>query len=80
MAEGQFNRYYILGLCRRAIACDANEVVVYRAKPVADPRPESEALVGERLNAAQLMEELRPVKESLGHKLLKPNSGLSVHL
>jgi hypothetical protein len=80
MAEGQFNRYYILGLCRRAVASGADEVVVYRAKPVTDPRPESEAMVGEHLNAAHLVEELRPVQSSLGHYLLKPNSGLSVHL
>lgn len=80
MAEGQFNRYYILGVCRRAMASGADEVVVYRAKPVLKPRPESEALVGEHLSAAQLVKELRPVQESLGHYLLKPNSGLSVHL
>ncbi len=80
MAEGQFNRYYILGLCRRAIADGIREVVVYRAKAVADPRPESESLIGERLDAATLAGEIRPVQQSLGHSLLQPNSGLSVHL
>lgn len=80
MAEGQFNRYYILGLCRRAIANGIREVFVYRAKPVSDPRRESESLIGERLDPTALADEIRPVQQSLEHTLLKPNSGLSVHL
>lgn len=80
LAEGQFNRYYILGLCRRAATEDKAEVVVYRAKAVLQPRPESEALVGTRLKASDLIPQLRPVQTSLNHALLKPNSGLSVHL
>jgi len=80
LAEGQFNRYYILGLCRRAATENKAEVVVYRAKEVLQPRPESEALVGTRLNASDLIAQLRPVQSSLNHALLKPNSGLSVHL
>jgi len=79
MAEGQFNRYYILGVCRRALELDGR-VTVYRAKDVLNPRPESQALVGAVRNAAELIEQIRPVDSSLGHELLKPNSGLSVHL
>lgn len=80
LAEGQFNRYYILGLSRRATAENRADLTVYRAKLVRDPRPESEALVGKRLRATDLIEELRSVQSSLKHELLKPNSGLSVHL
>ena len=78
MAEGQFNRYYMLAVCGRAIASGTPHVVVYRAKEVAAPRPESEALVGQRLDPLTLADEIRPVDASLGHALLKPNSGLSV--
>ena len=80
LAEGQFDRYYILGLSRRTTAENRADLTVYRAKPVKDPRPESEALVGKRLRATDLIEQLRPVQSSLKHELLKPNSGLSVHL
>ena len=80
LAEGQFNRYYILGMCRRAAATNQPDVVIYRAKAVSMPRAESEALVGTRLRVTDLIAQLRPVQSSLGHELLKPNSGLSVHL
>jgi hypothetical protein len=80
MAEGQFNRYYILGVCLRAIASGSNMVTVYRAKAVSAPRPESEALVGQRIDATRLAGEMRSVQQSLRHELLRPNSGLSVHL
>jgi hypothetical protein len=80
MAEGQFNRYYILGVCRRAIAEGKADVWVYRAKQVLVPRPESETLIGKRLSPSELIGQMRPVDSSLGHELLKPNSGLSVHL
>lgn len=79
-AEGQFNRYYVLALCRRVLAERKPHVTVYRAKTVVDPRPESEALIGQALDAATLADQIRPVESSLGHPLLKPNSGLSVHL
>jgi hypothetical protein len=80
MADGQFNRYYILGVCRRAVAEGRPHVFVYRAKAVQDPRHESQALVGNSLDPAALADEIRPVESSLGHALLKPNSGLSVHM
>ena len=80
LAEGQFNRYYILGLSRRATEENRADLTVYRAKPVKEPRSESAALVGKHLRAAELIEQLKPVQSSLRHELLKPNSGLSVHL
>jgi len=80
IAEGQFNRYYILGLCRRALAEGKAQVFVYRAKEVRDPRSESERLVGSSYNPSELIEQIRPRQSSLGHELLNPNSGLSIHL
>lgn len=59
VAESQFNRYYIRGLARRALADGIRELVVYRAKPAARPRPESEALVETAVDAAALLEDLR---------------------
>ena len=80
MAEGQFNRYYILGVSRRAISEGKNQVYIYRAKPVEQPRPESQRLIGSALNPSDLIRQIRPRQSSLGHQLLKPNSGLSIHL
>jgi len=80
MADGQFNRYYILGLCRRALAEGKQEVIVYRAKQVRDPRRTSSQIIGQSRDPSVLIEQIRPVQSSLGHELLQPNSGLSVHL
>jgi hypothetical protein len=36
LAEGEFNRFYLRGLCRRASAANMAEIEVYRAKEVAN--------------------------------------------
>ena len=83
LAEGEFNRFYIRGLCLRAIELGIGEVAVYRAKYVESPRPESDYLIGQRLPAASLLEDLR-IHSGEEEPYLKvpggPNSGLSVHL
>lgn len=82
LAEGEFNRFYIRGLCRRAIEEGSNELVVYRAKEVANPRIESQAKIGTRVNAQSLLNDLRThpgVDTALGLPA-GPNSGLSVKL
>lgn len=81
LAEGEFNRFYIRGLCRRTLDQGDDEVEVYRAKEVRDPRPESERLRGQTLDAASLLEDLREegVEAALGLPP-GPNSGLSARL
>jgi hypothetical protein len=82
LAEGEFNRFYARGLCRRAIEEGIEDVIVYRAKAVTSPRPESEAKIGTAVNAALLLEDLRVstgVEPALGIPP-GPNSGLSVRL
>jgi hypothetical protein len=39
LAEGEFNRFYLRGLCRRALATGAQEIEIYRARASAEPRP-----------------------------------------
>lgn len=80
LAEGEFNRYYVRGLCAAVLACNQTKVEVYRGKMVTNPRQESEALIGRRLSAQQLLEDLRTsqhLERALG---LSPgaNSGLTV--
>lgn len=80
LAEGEFNRFYIRGLCRHVLQSGGTEVEVYRGKEVDNPRPESQAMIGKRLSAQHLLEDLRVsqgVEPALGLPP-GPNSGLTV--
>lgn len=83
LAESEFNRYYIRGLARRAIDDGIPELVIYRAKPAKNPRPESEARAETTISPQDLLDDLRahPGDEppALGVPS-GPNSGLSVRL
>jgi hypothetical protein len=82
VAEGEFNRYYIRALCRRAIEDGIDELIAYRARPVTSPRPASEELLETTIDPAALLEDLRQ------HTGEEPelgipggfNSGISVRL
>lgn len=76
LSEGEFNRYYVRGLCARATEEGIDRVEVYRGKQVSQPRPESEDKLGKRLSAKELLEDLRESTGPLGG----PNSGLTVRL
>lgn len=82
LAEGEFNRFYIRALCRRAIEEGRNTVKIYRAKVVSSPRQESELLIGIQQNAQQLLNDLRTNigKDTYTGIPGGPNSGLSVEL
>ena len=82
LAEGDFNRYYMRGVCARALDEGRGVVEVYRARLSAEPRPESRELEGQRLDAAALLEQLRTRYADTEEEpmLGKPNSGLSVKL
>ena len=80
LAEGEFNRLYARGLCIEVLASGGDEVEVYRGKDVQDPRAESVAIVGCRLPARRLLDDLRfsqGVEPALGLPP-GPNSGLTV--
>lgn len=82
LAEGEFNRFYARGLCLRALDDKIADVIVYRAKAVRDPRPESEAMIGKRMSASALLDDLRThvgMDTALGLPP-GPNSGLSARL
>jgi DNA repair photolyase len=83
LAESEFNRYYIRALCRRALDDGIAELVVYRAKPVQQPRPQSEALLETTVDPTTLLADLRRHTGDQPPDLGipgGPNSGLTVRL
>jgi hypothetical protein len=82
VAEGDFNRYYMRGVCLRAIEEDRQVVEVYRARLSLEPRSESAELEGRRLVAREALDQLRGLTsdEPAVAPLGRPNSGLSVRL
>jgi hypothetical protein len=82
VAESEFNRYYIRALCQRAIEDGVPELIVYRARPTTNPRPESEALVETTVDPAELLADLRahPGEATALGIPAGPNSGISVRL
>jgi hypothetical protein len=82
IAEGEFNRFYVRGLCRYAIANGIPQLEVYRAKAVEQPRAGSQEKIGTRVDPAAILEDLRKspgVEPTLGMPP-GPNSGLTLKI
>lgn len=80
LCQSEFNRYYIRAICLRALEEGSEEVEIYRARQSSWARPESEAKIGQKVQASELLEDLR---NSIGvePKLFPDiNSGLSIKL
>jgi hypothetical protein len=58
LAEREFHRFYIRGLCRRAMEQGVRTLVIYRAKPAEAVRANSETMVGVMITASSLLEDL----------------------
>lgn len=82
LSEGEFNRFYARGVCRRAVEDGIEGVIAYRARHSDNTRPESEAIVGKTFNANSLLADLRSSQgmETVLGLPPGPNSGLSVRL
>ena len=80
LAEGEFNRFYIRAICRRAMSQGNVFVEVIRAKHVENPREGSEGFIGQKLNAEGTLVDLRanPGFDAVLGLPPGPNSGLSV--
>lgn len=59
LAEGEFNRFFVRGLCLYALDNSIPHLVIYRARHSANPRAESEALLDTHVNPAELLNDLR---------------------
>lgn len=80
LAEGEFNRYYLRALCRRAIEDGIQRLFIYRAKQVVEGRSESERRIGESIDPLRLLLDLRLRVETIFGVPNGPNSGLSARL
>ena len=82
LAEGDFNRYYMRGVCARAIEEQRQVVEVYRARLSLEPRPESAELEGRRLDAQAVLDHLRgsPDTDPTVSALGRHGSGLSLRI
>ena len=80
LGQGQFNFYYMRGICARAISEGLDEVEIYRARQSYNSRRTSQWLIGKRINAAEFLNEMRVTKDpgSTSLQIGLPNSGLSV--
>lgn len=78
LAQGEFNRYYIRGLCLWALENGIYELEVYRARESSWTRPGSEAKIGRKLDASKLLEDLQTTIGKQPQYLPEVNSGLSV--
>jgi hypothetical protein len=82
LCEGEFNRFYIRGVCLKANALGKNFVTAYRASPSENPRPESVVIENRQFAADKLLNDLRTnigIDTALGIPP-GPNSGMSVKL
>ena len=82
LTEGDFNRYYMRGVTRRAIEEQRGVVEVYRARLSIEARPESAELEGRRVEPAKVLSWLRgePSDDPGAARLGRPNSGMSIRL
>lgn len=84
LAEGEFNRYYLRGLCLRAKAEGKDFLIVYRGKAVNNPRLESEQKIGTQVSTNTLLDILRTndfvtIEAAIGIPG-GPNSGLTCRI
>ncbi len=79
-AEGQFNRFYILGLCKFAKSKGISYLIVYRAKESKNPRDESQSLIDAQLSIDEIESQLKDIQSSFKSKLVQPNSGICMRL
>jgi hypothetical protein len=82
IAESEFNRYFVRGLCRRAIAEGIPRLQVFRAEIVAQPRPESQRLIDLLIDPGVVLIDVRKsigVETALGIPP-GPGSGITVRI
>lgn len=65
LAEREFHRFYIRGLCCRALNEGIDLLVIYRARPAEPGRAPADSMIGLRIDVGSLLEDLRGAFRSL---------------
>jgi hypothetical protein len=65
LAEREFHRFYIRGLCCRAREQGIDLLVIYRARPADPGRAPADSMIGLRIGVESLLEDLRGAFRSL---------------
>ena len=81
---GEFNRYYMIAICRRAII-ENRKIRIYRGRASSTPRESSEKLIGKLISPNELLSTLKPIPSDRGlvwspKQIIQPNSGLTLEL
>jgi hypothetical protein len=82
IAERDFHRFYIRGLCCRALEQGVDLLVIYRARPADPGRAAMDSMIGVRISVRSLLEDLRGAFRTLPPHGLPQcrDPGLSVRL
>jgi hypothetical protein len=82
LAECEFHRFYARGLCRRALQEKITTLQIYRARADSDGRSRYDSMIGVRIDAGSLLEDLQTRREVAPPSGLPqcPDSGLSVRI
>lgn len=65
LAEREFHRFYLRGLCQRALDLGMTTLVIYRARSADGGRAPADGMIGVRIDARSLLEDLRGTFRSL---------------
>jgi hypothetical protein len=65
LAERELHRFYIRGLCCRALEQNIGLLVIYRARPADPGRTPADSMIGLRIDVRSLLEDLRGAFRSL---------------
>jgi len=82
LAEGEFNRFFVRGLCRLAIDNGVEYLVGYRARYSENPRSSSLEAEGARYDPKAVLDDLRTAQGDETQLKMPggPNSGISLKL
>jgi hypothetical protein len=80
LAEAEFHRFYVRGLCRRALAEGVRTLVIYRAKESVPARANADGMVGVHIDVTSLLEDLQTMSGRVPPRVLPgcPSPGMSV--
>jgi hypothetical protein len=78
LAESNYGRFYLRGLCLQAANIGVDHLIGYRAKAVQNPRPGSDDLIGVQFHAPSLLDDLRATMDGSPALGMPPGVGSGI--